>query len=287
MKRTIPAGYLVSRTATRGPDDGLGEWTVRVGDHVLDPACPLVIAGPCAVESREQTLAIAREVRAAGGDMLRGGAYKPRTNPYSFQGLGEEGLDILAEAKAETGLPVVTEVMDPRLVEKVGAVADVLQVGSRSMQNFPLLREVGRFGKPVLLKRGYAADLEEWLSAAEYVAREGNRNILLCERGIRTFASGAYSRNTLDLAVLAAVREVSWLPVLVDPSHATGDWRRVPAACSAALAHGAHGLLIDVVANAEGRRTARCDGGQGILPSQLRRIIREARGEPRLRALRP
>ncbi|MHC4923063.1 MAG: 3-deoxy-7-phosphoheptulonate synthase, partial [Planctomycetota bacterium] len=255
MKRSDISHYAVARNSTRGRDDGAGESVVRVGGRALDAARPMVIAGPCAVETREQTLRIAREVRDAGADMLRGGAWKPRTSPYSFQGLGLEGLEILAEARAETGLPVVTEVMDPRLVGSVGAVADVLQVGSRSMQNFPLLVEVGQFGKPVLLKRGFSSTVEEWLGAAEYVANQGNRNIILCERGIRTFATGDYARNTLDLAVLSAIREISWLPVIVDPSHGTGDWRLVPAASSSALAHGAHGLLIDVASAAEDRKT--------------------------------
>ena len=241
-------------------------------------ARPVVIAGPCAVETREQTLRVARAVRAAGADMLRGGAYKPRTNPHSFQGLGAAGLEILAEARAETGLPVVTEVMDPRLVEKVGAVADVLQVGSRNMQNFPLLTEVGRFGRPVLLKRGFAATLEEWLCAAEYVAMEGNRDVILCERGIRTFAVDEYARNTLDLNVLPALREVCWLPVIVDPSHATGDWRRVTPTSAAAIACGADGLILEVIGSEEERARTLCDGVQGILPDQLERIVAGARG---------
>ena len=241
-------------------------------------ARPVVIAGPCAVETREQTLRVARAVRAAGADMLRGGAYKPRTNPHSFQGLGAAGLEILAEARAETGLPVVTEVMDPRLVEKVGAVADVLQVGSRNMQNFPLLTEVGRFGRPVLLKRGFAATLEEWLCAAEYVAMEGNRDVILCERGIRTFAVDEYARNTLDLNVLPALREVCWLPVIVDPSHATGDWRRVTPPSAPAIACGADGLILEVIGSEEERARTLCDGVQGILPDQLERIVAGARG---------
>jgi 3-deoxy-7-phosphoheptulonate synthase len=246
---------------------------IRVRDVVVGGGRPVVIAGPCAVETREQALRVARAVRAAGADMLRGGAYKPRTNPRSFQGLGAAGLDILAEAREETGLPVVTEVMDPRLVERVGAVADVLQIGSRNMQNFPLLVEAGRFGKPVLLKRGFAATVEEWLCAAEYVAMEGNRDVILCERGIRTFAVGEYARNTLDLDVVPTLRDLTWLPVLVDPSHATGDWRRVEPASAAALACGAHGLLIEVLGSEEERARTLCDGHQGILPATLARIV--------------
>jgi 3-deoxy-7-phosphoheptulonate synthase len=250
---------------------------VRVRDVVVGGPRPVVIAGPCAVESREQTLAVARACRDAGADMLRGGAFKPRTNPHSFQGLGKAGLEILAEARAETGLPVVTEVMDPRLVETVGAVADVLQIGSRNMQNFPLLIEAGRFGKPVLLKRGFAATLEEWLCAAEYVAMQGNPDVILCERGIRTFAVGEYARNTLDLNVVPALRECCWLPVLVDPSHATGEWRRVEPASAAAIACGADGLIIEVIDAEEERARVRCDGHQGIVPAILGRIVEDAR----------
>jgi 3-deoxy-7-phosphoheptulonate synthase len=250
---------------------------VRVRGVLVGGGRPVIIAGPCAVETREQTLGIARAVRAAGADMLRGGAYKPRTNPRSFQGLGAAGLEILAEARAETGLPIVTEVMDPRLVGKVGAVADVLQVGSRNMQNFPLLVEVGRFGKPVLLKRGFASTLEEWLCAAEYVAMQGNRDVILCERGIRTFAVGEYARNTLDLNVIPAVREISWLPLIVDPSHAAGDRRRVPSAGAAAMAAGADGLIVEVIASEEERSRTLCDADQGVLPGDLARIVAGAR----------
>jgi 3-deoxy-7-phosphoheptulonate synthase len=250
---------------------------VRVRGVPVGGGRPVVIAGPCAVETREQTLHLARAVKAAGADMLRGGAYKPRTNPHSFQGLGAAGLEILAEARAETGLPIVTEVMDPRLVERVGAVADVLQIGSRNMQNFPLLVEAGRFGKPVLLKRGFAATLEEWLCAAEYVVMQGNRDVILCERGIRTFTLQEYARNTLDLDVVPALREICWLPVIVDPSHATGDFRRVPAASAAAVACGADGLLLEVLGSEEERCRTLCDGPQGILPATLERIVAGAR----------
>jgi len=240
---------------------------VRVGSVAFGGGRPVFIGGPCTVESREQTLEIARAVRDAGGDMLRGGAYKPRTNPYSFQGLREKGLEILAEARERTGLPVVTEVMDPRLVDLVGQYADVLQVGSRSMQNFPLLVEVGRSGKPVLLKRGFSATLDEWLGAAEYIAAEGNLDIILCERGIRTFAMQEYSRNTLDLTVLGVLRRRTFLPVIVDPSHATGDADLVPAASRAALAAGADGLIVEVIASESDRSQIRCDGRQGIRPA--------------------
>jgi len=246
---------------------------VQVGPATFGGQQPVVIAGPCAVESREQTLEVARACRAAGADMLRGGAFKPRTNPYSFQGLGEQGLVILAEARAETGLPIVTEVMDPRLVPLVALYADMLQVGSRNMQNFPLLIEVGKSKKPVLLKRGWSSTLEEWLGAAEYIAVQGNLEIVLCERGIRTFALGEYGRNTLDLNVIEAVRELTFLPLIVDPSHATGRADRVPAASKAAIAAGADGLIIEVLGETTDPCDTLCDGEQSIRPSALRPII--------------
>jgi 3-deoxy-7-phosphoheptulonate synthase len=239
----------------------------------------VIIAGPCTVESREQTLGIARAVRAAGATMLRGGAYKPRTSPYSFQGLGPEGLEILAEARAETGLPVVTEVLDPRLVEQVGAVADMIQIGSRSMQNFPLLVEVGRFGKPVLLKRGFGATVEEWIFAAEYIAAQGNFEIVFCERGIRTFANGAYDRATLDLAAVEAIRQLTPFPIVVDPSHAAGSAGLVPSLSAAALGLGVHGLLIEVVLGDAERSSVRCDAEQGITPDVLGAIVGKTRIE--------
>jgi 3-deoxy-7-phosphoheptulonate synthase len=256
---------------------------VSVGPVTVGSNGPVVIAGPCTVESREQTLAIARAVKAAGAKMLRGGAYKPRTSPYSFQGMGKEGLEILAEARAETGLPIVTEVLDPRLVELVGSVADVLQIGSRSMQNFPLLTEVGRFGKPVLLKRGFGSTVEEWVYAAEYVALGGTLDILMCERGIRTFANGSYDRATLDLAAVRAVRRLTPFPVVVDPTHAAGDADLVPDLAAAALAQGVHGLLIEVVQPGIDRSTIRCDGEQGIVPRVLASIVARADFETALR----
>jgi 3-deoxy-7-phosphoheptulonate synthase len=231
-----------------------------------------VIAGPCAVETAEQTLSVARGVRAAGGDMLRGGAFKPRTSPYSFQGLGREGLEILAHARRETGLAIVTEVIDIRLLPLVERYADVLQVGSRNMQNFPLLVEVGRTRKPVLLKRGMSATLHEWLCAAEYVAKGGNEDILLCERGIRAVGNGEYDRNALDLNVIPAVVERTCLPVIADPSHGTGVAAMVPKACLAAVAYGAHGLLIEVIPEGQPAGTL-CDGDQSIWPSTLKRVV--------------
>jgi 3-deoxy-7-phosphoheptulonate synthase len=238
----------------------------------------VVIAGPCSVESYEQTLGIARVVRDAGGQALRGGAFKPRTNPHSFLGLGLRGLEVLAEVRRETGLGIVTEVMDPRLVEKVAEDADMLQIGSRSMQNYPLLTEAGRARKPVLLKRGWSATLEEWLCAAEYIAKEGNRDIVLCERGIRTSCHWAYARNVLDLNVIEPVRRVSPLPIIVDPSHATGQWPLVAALSRAALAAGAHGLLVEVVNSEDVRAGLKCDAAQGIPPDVLREIVEAAGG---------
>jgi 3-deoxy-7-phosphoheptulonate synthase len=246
---------------------------VEVGRVCFGGERPVVIAGPCAVESREQTLEIARAVKGSGADMLRGGAYKPRTSPHDFQGLGLEGLKILREASQETGLPVVTEVMDPRLVEQVAEYADMLQVGSRNMQNYPLLVEVGRSRRPVLLKRGMAASLCEWLGAAEYIANEGNLEIVLCERGIKAYPAGEYSRYSLDLSVIPAVRAETYLPVIVDPSHATGVSAMVESASRAAIEFGSHGLLIEVASDRLDAVKPMCDAAQAISPRTLRRII--------------
>jgi 3-deoxy-7-phosphoheptulonate synthase len=218
-----------------------------------------LIAGPCTVESREQTLGTARVVSDAGAAMFRGGAYKPRTSPYAFQGLGAEGLRLLAEAKAETGLPVVTELMDARDLEAVLEVADVIQVGARNMQNYPLLAEIGRSGRPTLIKRGLSSTLEELLMAAEYVLKEGNPNVLLCERGIRTFET-AY-RFTLDLTAIPVLKELSHLPVIVDPSHAAGRRSLVEPLSLAAAAAGADGIIVEVHPRPE---EAICDGPQAL-----------------------
>ena len=223
------------------------------GDHFS------LIAGPCTVESRDQTLETARVVLAAGASMLRGGAYKPRTSPYAFQGLGEAGLRILAEAKAETGLPIVTELMDARDVEPIVEVADVIQIGARNMQNYPLLAEIGRTGKPALLKRGLSSSLEELLMAAEYILKEGNPNVILCERGIRTFET-AY-RFTLDLTAVPVLKELSHLPVVVDPSHAAGRRSLVEPLSLAAAAAGADGIIVEVHPRPE---EAICDGPQAL-----------------------
>jgi 3-deoxy-7-phosphoheptulonate synthase len=220
---------------------------------------PLVIAGPCAVESEEQILKTARAVKVAGGDMLRGGAFKPRTGPHTFQGLKEEGLRLLALASAETGLPVVTEVMSPDTVGLVAEYADVLQVGARNMQNFDLLKELGSIRKSVLLKRGMCATIEEFLAAAEYILAGGNGEVILCERGIRTYETA--TRNTLDLSVVPLIREMSHLPIMVDPSHATGKRSLVPSMAKAALVCGAHGVVLEVHPEPE---KALSDGAQSL-----------------------
>ncbi|MFZ5826029.1 MAG: bifunctional 3-deoxy-7-phosphoheptulonate synthase/chorismate mutase [Bacillota bacterium] len=208
---------------------------------------PVIIAGPCSVESEEQILSAAEAVKAAGATALRGGAFKPRTSPKSFQGLGEEGLRLLARAGRQTGLPVVTEVMDTAQIDLVAEYADVLQIGSRNMQNFALLKQVGRAGKPVMLKRGLSATIAEWLSAAEYITSSGNDQVILCERGIRTFET--HTRNTLDLSAAVAARQLSGLPVIVDPSHAAGRRELIPSLSQAALAAGVDGLMIEVHPN--------------------------------------
>jgi len=251
---------------------------VEVAGVPIGAGVPVVIAGPCAVESLDQTLTIARAVKAAGASLLRGGSHKPRTSPYDFQGLGTEALEILKEVRRLTGLGFVTEAMDPRLVEQVAGCADMLQIGSRSMHNVPLLKEAGQAGLPVLLKRGWSATVHEWLCAAEYIAQAGNDKVVLCERGIRTSCSGDYARNVLDLNVLAPLRTITPLPVLVDPSHAAGTAELVPPLARAALAAGADGLLVEVTASEKMRAHAQCDPLQGILPDALGTIVAYAAG---------
>ena len=229
----------------------------------------VVIAGPCSVESEKQTLETAYAVKAAGADMLRGGAFKPRTSPYAFQGLGLQGLKILAKARRETGLPIVTEVIDPRDVSWVAEFADVLQIGTRNMQNFSLLKEVGRAGRPALLKRGMYSTLEEWLNCAEYILSEGNPNVILCERGIRTFEK--YTRNTLDLSAVPAIKELSHLPIVIDPTHSTGRTSLIGPMSMAAVAAGADGLLIEVHHQPE---SALCDADQALTPDVFTSIMR-------------
>lgn len=231
-----------------------------------------LVAGPCTVEAREQTLETARAVAAAGASMLRGGAFKPRTSPYSFQGLGEEALAILAEAREETGLPLVTELTDPRHVEAVVAVADVIQIGSRNMQNSSLLSEAGSAGKPVLLKRGASATVEELLLAAEYVVSEGNENVILCERGIRTFEHSM--RYTLDIGAVAVLKQATQLPVIVDPSHAAGRRELVLPLARAAVAAGADGIIVEVHPRPE---EALCDGPQQIPAAEFDAFADEIR----------
>jgi 3-deoxy-7-phosphoheptulonate synthase len=245
---------------------------VSVGGVPVGGARIVVIAGPCAVESLEQTLTIARDVKARGADLLRGGAYKPRTSPYAFQGLGEEGLRILAVAREETGLPVVTEVLDTAHVEVVAAYADCLQIGARNMQNFELLKKAGKAGKPVLLKRGMSATLEEFLLAAEYVLAEGNPNVVLCERGIRTFTD--FTRNTLDLSVVPAVERLSHLPIVVDPSHGTGRRGKVVPMSRASIAAGADGIVVEVHHKPA---EALSDGPQALTPDMFGELMSQIR----------
>src|SRR6202451_4288736 len=240
---------------------------IRVGGVPIGPDTLTVIAGPCAVETAEQTLASALMARSAGASLLRGGAYKPRTSPYAFQGLGETGLKILAEVREQTGLPIVTEVVDPGDVDLVASYADMLQVGTRNMQNFPLLQAVGGIGKPVMLKRGMNATIEEWLMAAEYIAQRGNLDIVLCERGIRTFEKA--TRNTLDISAVPVAQRLSHLPVIVDPSHSGGRRDLVLPLSRAAIAVGADGIIVDVHPEPA---AALCDGDQALVDSDIREL---------------
>lgn len=259
----ISAPYkLVSREFH--PEDSI----VKVGDLEVGGKKIHVMAGPCAVENREQIVETALLVKSAGATFLRGGAFKPRTSPYAFQGLGEKGLQLLAEAGEITGLKVVTEVMDSRDVGLVASYADVLQIGARNMQNFHLLKEVAKAGKPVLLKRGPAATLEEWLLAAEYILDGGNFQVMLCERGIRTFEN--YTRNTLDLSMVPALHALSHLPVIVDPSHGTGRWRLVDPMARAALAAGADGLIVEVHPQPD---KSVSDGKQSLTPENFQKMM--------------
>ena len=251
---------LVSREFRRS------DTVVTVGKTSLGGGHVALIAGPCSVESREQLLEAATEVRAAGGTMLRGGAYKPRTSPYAFQGMGVEALEILAEAREATGLPIVTELMDPRHLEAVAQYSDIIQIGARNMQNFQLLSAVGEIDKPVLLKRGLAATIEELLMAAEYIVKEGNDKVILCERGIRTFETA--TRNTLDISAIPIIKQRSHLPVVVDPSHAAGKVDLVEPLSLAAIAAGADGLMIEMHPTPE---TALSDGAQSLGPASVRR----------------
>lgn len=255
---------LVSREAKA--DDSV----VRIGGVPVGGGHFAVMAGPCSVETEEQTLAIARAVRAAGAQVLRGGAFKPRTSPYSFQGLGKRGLEILSQVSREVGLPIVSEALDERSLELVVEYADMIQIGTRNMQNYSLLRRCGEARKPVLIKRGMSATVEELLMAAEYVLSEGNYQVVLCERGIRTFAD--HTRNTLDLAAVVAVQRLSHLPIIVDPSHATGRRHKVVPLARAAAAAGADGVMVEVHHDPA---RALSDGSQAILPDELGQLMRQ------------
>ena len=232
-----------------------------------------VMAGPCSVETREQIIGVAEDVKQMGAAILRGGAFKPRTSPYSFQGLQETGLDLLKEAKAVTGLPIITEIMSADMIVRFVEDVDVIQVGARNMQNFELLKELGKTDKPILLKRGLSATIEEWLMSAEYIMAGGNDNVILCERGIRTFET--YTRNTLDLSAIPAVKKLSHLPIVIDPSHASGMWWMVEPMAKAAIAAGADGLIIEVHNDPE---HALCDGAQSLKPERFAHLMGELKG---------
>jgi 3-deoxy-7-phosphoheptulonate synthase len=243
---------------------------VRVGDVEIGAGKTIFIAGPCAVESEEQLMTTARAVKAAGAHILRGGAFKPRTSPYSFRGLEVEGLKLLAAAREETGLAVDTEVMSVRDVDVVAQYADVLQIGARNAQNFILLEEVGRTGKPVLLKRGLASTIEDWLLAAEYILNMGNKNVMLCERGIRTFETA--TRNTFDINAVPLIKQMSHLPLIADPSHGTGKWSLVTPVALGAIAAGADGIIVEVHPNPD---HAKSDGAQSLNPERFRELVQQ------------
>jgi 3-deoxy-7-phosphoheptulonate synthase len=241
---------------------------IKVGDVVIGGEELVIIAGPCAVETENQVLATARAVKEAGANILRGGAFKPSTSPYQFRGLGKEGLEILALARAETGLPIITEVLTPHDVELVARYADILQIGARNMQNFTLLDEVGKVKKPVMLKRGMSATIQEWLLSAEYILSQGNRQVMLCERGIRTFET--YTRNTMDISAIPVVKKLSHLPIIADPSHGTGKWYLVAPLALAAVAAGADGLMIEVHPNPD---QALKDGAQSLTFDSFQQLM--------------
>jgi 3-deoxy-7-phosphoheptulonate synthase len=264
----ILAPYKLVGRAFRAEDTVVGIGPLTVGGRTIQ-----VMAGPCAVEDREQLIETAHLVKEAGATILRGGAFKPRTSPYAFQGLEAKGLEYLAEAREATGLLIVTEVMDAHTLPLVARYADILQIGARNMQNFFLLREVAQIDKPVVLKRGPSATIEEWLLSAEYIVSGGNPRVILCERGIRTFET--YTRNTLDLTAVPVVKHLSHLPVIVDPSHGIGKWRYVPPMARAALAAGADGLLVEVHPRPA---AALCDGPQSLTPDNFRALMAELKG---------
>ena len=241
---------------------------VSVGTAKIGGGNFSVIAGPCSVESEAQICAVAEDVKASGAALLRGGAFKPRTSPYSFQGMGTSGLDLLMEARDKTGLPIVTEIMDPRMAELFEREVDVVQVGARNMQNFELLKEVGKMSKPILLKRGLSNTYEEWIMSAEYIMAAGNENVILCERGVRTFET--YTRNTLDVSAIPAIKQMSHLPIIVDPSHAAGMYWMVEPLAMAAVAAGADGLIIEVHNDPA---HAKCDGQQSLTPEKFSHLM--------------
>jgi 3-deoxy-7-phosphoheptulonate synthase len=243
---------------------------ININDKTIGGDKLAVIAGPCSVESEEQILEIAKMVKESGASFLRGGAFKPRTSPYSFQGLREEGLELLKLARKETGLPIVTEIMSADMIDRFVEDVDVIQVGARNMQNFELLKQLGRTNKPILLKRGLSATIEEWIMSAEYIMAGGNENVILCERGIRTFET--YTRNTLDLSAIPAVKRLSHLPVVVDPSHSAGMWWMVEPLAKAAVAVGADGLIIEVHNDPA---NAKCDGQQSIKPNRFDSLMQD------------
>ena len=248
------------------PDDTV----FPIGSHQVGGKGLILMAGPCSVESRSQIIETAHAVKEAGAHILRGGAFKPRSSPYSFQGLGEEGLKYLADAREQTGLPVITEVMEPALVPLVCEYADILQIGARNMQNYALLHAVGESQHPVLLKRGMSSLIEEWLMSAEYILSHGNGRVMLCERGIRTFET--YTRNTFDINAIAVAKHLSHLPVIADPSHATGKWEYVAAAAKASVAAGADGLIIEVHPEPA---AAMSDGAQSLKPERFAQLVRD------------
>ncbi|QGT99862.1 2-keto-3-deoxy-D-arabino-heptulosonate-7-phosphate synthase I beta [Candidatus Syntrophocurvum alkaliphilum] len=244
--------------------------TIQVDNQSIGDLNVQIIAGPCAVEGRDEYLEVAQMLKEAGATMLRGGAFKPRTSPYSFQGLEREGLEILKEAKEITGLPVVTEIVDPRIVDMIADFADILQVGARNMQNFFLLKELGRVKKPVLLKRGPSATIEEWIMAAEYIMSSGNKNVILCERGIRTFEK--HTRNTLDISAVPIIKQLTHLPIIVDPSHGTGKWELVEPMTLAAVAAGCDGVMVEVHQNPS---EALSDGPQSLKPNNFNNLVKK------------
>lgn len=258
--------YKLANRAFHPEDSIIDVDGVKVGgDHLA------LIAGPCSVESKEQVIAIAKEAKAAGANMLRGGAFKPRTSPYAFQGMGTEGLDILVAAKKETGLPIVSELMSADYIEEFNEKVDLVQIGARNMQNFDLLKEVGkRCTKPVLLKRGLSATYEEWIMSAEYIMASGNPNVILCERGVRTYET--YTRNTLDLQAIPVIKRLTHLPIIIDPSHAGGKWWLVEPMAKAAVAAGCDGLMIEVHNDPE---HALCDGTQSLKPAKYTELLKQ------------